>query len=443
MLKQEKSMAKRQLKIWFPILLAAILIFGFHTKSFAADDLDTLIEAAWNAAPSISSLEEKIEAANLMIVQAGVWKDPMIAVEYSNLPVDSFVPGNHAMSGIQFKLQQTFPFPGKTGKREKVAAARVDAVRYELAEKKNQIRGLVTRAYWNLTLARHLKKVTERHILEVENLLTSVKSRYEVGGAGLHDLLRLAVLRDKLIDELNDFDRKDVDLTASINTLLSRPTAVKVETPENIEAEKVWPSQALTYEKALESRSLLKAWTQEAKAQQLAAKRASVEGWPDPTVWAGYRLRDEITNDQGMIVDEGVDFFSVGISFPLPFFNKNRWGAFKQESLANKRSAESKRAALADEIRGELEKAYAAWKRAFQKADTYSKVIFPGQKQTLDATLASYQVGRAGFNSLYAAKVGLLDVERELTKAVFETKIQESIVETLVGDNILVQGVGK
>lgn len=436
-------MARRQREKWLSTLVMAFLFLGVHTQSFAADDPDALVDAAWNATPAVSVLEEKIEGAKQKIPQAGVWQYPVIAVEYSNVPVDSFELGDHAMSGIQFKLQQTFPFPGKTSKREKVATAMADVAKFELAEKKNQIRGMVKRAYWNLTLVRHLKKITQRHVQEVENLLASVTSRYEVGGAGQHDLLRLTVLRARLVDELAEFDRKDIDLTAAMNTLLSRTVTVKIETPDDVEVEKPRLTQALAYEQALESRPLLWVWTQEAKAQQLAAKRASHEGWPDPTIWAGYRLRDEIVNDQGLTTDKGVDFFSVGLSFPLPFSYGSRWGALKKESLAKKKSAESRRAALADEIRGELEKTYAAWNRSFQKADTYSQVIFPGQQQTLKATLAAYQVGRADFTSLFAAEVGLLDVERELIKAVCDTRVQESLVENLVGDNIPVQGAGK
>lgn len=436
-------MKEQMIKTFFTILIVSLLMSVAPVSTQAADNPDALALAAWDVNPSIGASEEKIQAARQKILQASAWTDPLISVEYSNVPVDSFRLGEHAMSGVQFKLQQTFPFPGKTDKREKMAASMTDVARYELAEKKNQIRGMVKRAYWNLTLFRHLKKITNRHILEIESLIASVTSRYEVGGAGQHDILRLTVLRDRLVDDLSEFDRKDIELVAAINSLLSRSPVTKIETPETVEAAKVALSKDSIFASAQKSRPLLFVWTEQAKAEQLAAKRASHEGFPDPTIWAGYRLREEFVNDQGMVMDKGADFFSVGVSFPIPISYGSRWGALKKESLAKKRSAESNHTALVYEIQGELEKAFAGWNRAFEKSKTYSRIILPGQKQTLDATLAAYQVGRADFASLFAAQVGLLDVERALVKAKCETKLQEAKVETLVGGDIPVQGEDK
>jgi outer membrane protein TolC len=433
-------MAIRSIIFRLSFLLVALLIFGAQTDSFAADDPEGLVLMAWGANPSVEALLQKIEAANQKIPQAGVWKDPTIAVEYSNVPVNSFVLGDHPMSGLQFKLQQTFPAAGKTDKREKVAAANAQGVKYELAEKKNQIRFMIKRAYWNLTLNRHLRKITKRHIEEVKNLIASVTSRYEIGQAGQHELLRLIVLGERLSDELLEFDKNDVALVAQINTLLSRPSDGKIETPETVVEEKADISYEAAYENALQTRPLIFVLTQQAKAQDLAAKQAAREGWPDPTVWVGYRLREEVENDMGIITDPGTDFFSAGLSFPIPVNNRSRWGAKKAESLAKKRSAQSSRAALADQIRGELEKTYAAWNRSYEKAKTYSQVIYPGQAQALEATLAAYQVGRAGFSSLFDAEVALLNAERALVRAQCDTKLQKANVQALVGGDIPASG---
>jgi hypothetical protein len=83
-------MTKRQLKIWLSTLMITSLVLGVHTQTHAADDPDTLVKAAWDANPSISALQEKIDAAKQRLPPTGVWKDPMIALEYSNAPVGSF-----------------------------------------------------------------------------------------------------------------------------------------------------------------------------------------------------------------------------------------------------------------------------------------------------------------------------------------------------------------
>lgn len=436
-------MVKLVLKNCIQVLMVAFAIFGILSASVAADDPDALVKIAWGENPSIMALDHKIEAANQRVTRSGAWKDPVFAVEYSNVPVDSFTLGDHAMSGINFKLLQTFTFPGKIGRRENVALAKAEVAKYELAEKKNQIRGMIKSNFWNLTLTRHLKEITNRHIKEVELLVASVESRYETGAAGQHDLYRLMVLKETLVDELSDFHRKEIELLAALNTLLSRPLDFSIETPDSVHTEAIAFNMVSAYEMALQSRPLISVWTAEAKAGRLAAKSASYEGVPDPTIWAGYRLREEVLNNQGMVMDEGGDFFSVGISFPIPFSYNSTFGAAKRESLAKYRSAESMRAAIADQIQGDLGKAYAKWQRAVEKSETYLKILLPGQKQTLNATLAAYQVGRADFTSLFAAQVGLLNIDRGLIEAKVETKIQQAYVETLIGNQIPLSGDSK
>ena len=424
-------------------LFSAFALFIWIGAANAADDPDQLVQIAWQTNPSVASLTEKIEAARQRVPQAGVWADPMLAVEYSNVPVDTFALGDHPMSGVQLKLQQTFPFPGTTGKRKAVAEAMTGVARFDLKEKQNQIRAMVKRAYWNLTLVRHLRVITEQHVQEIDDLVVSVNSRYQTGAAGQHDLLRLMVLRDRLIDDLDDFNRKEATVLASLNTLLNRAPDEPVQTPAKVEPAVVSMPEQEAWDSAQKSHPLVLAKTEQAKADRLGAERASYEGWPDPTVWVGYRFREEITNPQGMVTDKGIDFFTAGLSIPIPVFNGSRWGAAEREKLAQKRSAQSDRAAIAEQIRGELRTAYASWQRAISKSKTYAETIQPVQKQTLQATLAAYQVGRADFTSLYAAEVGLLDVERELIKAKSETWIQQANVETLVGAGIPDQGESK
>ena len=93
-----------------------------------AADLDqsaALVELAMRHNPELSAVTWSIRALEQRVLRARSWPDPMLAVEVSNVPVDSWVLGDHAMSGLQFKLQQTFPFPGKRRLREEVAQGEV------------------------------------------------------------------------------------------------------------------------------------------------------------------------------------------------------------------------------------------------------------------------------------------------------------------------------
>lgn len=431
-------------KTTLTLSLILIGIFLSTSPAPAQDDPDALVLQAWQANFSIRALEDRVHALSQKTDQAMAWMDPVFAVEYSNVPVDSFALGEHPMSGIQLKLQQTLPFPGKNTRREKVTQANAEVARYEVAEKQNQLRGLIHQAYWNLALVRQLKQITVTHIEKADRLLASVKTKYETGGASQQDLLRMMVLRERLRDDLNDFNVSEATLTNAINTALSREEASPVITPGTIVA--VEPDKdAKQYVKAAkDSRPLLKLMTEKAASYQAAAAQASYEGWPDPTIWVGYRIREQVKNDMDVVTDEGVDFFSVGLSFPIPIFNKNRWGAKRRENIREKSAALNSRDNTLLEIKGDLNTSLAAWNRAYQKTQTYEMVLQKQQTQALEASLGAYQVGRANFDTLYGAQVALLDIERALVTAKVKTRLEQAKVQLLVGDEIVMnEGASK
>jgi len=90
----------------------------------------------------------------------------------------------------------------------------------------------VKQAYYRLALARQIKKITEEHVTLIEQLIDAVRIKYEVGRSAQSDLLRLEILRDRLKDSIEDFDRQDRELTAAINATLHRAVATKIITPK-------------------------------------------------------------------------------------------------------------------------------------------------------------------------------------------------------------------
>ena len=91
------------------------------------------------------------------------------------------------------------------------------------------------------------------------------------------------------------------------------------------------------------------------------------------------------------------------------------------------------RAAALDDIRGDLGRVVANWKRSAQKARTYRKDLTPAARLTLDATFASYQVDRADFASLFQAEVQLLNFERATRMAEAAAAEARVDAEAIVG----------
>jgi len=410
------------------MLRAALLLLILIPDAARADGSRALAREAPRQNPSIAALEARITALREQVARAGVWQDPVVAVEYSNVPIDSGVLGDHPMSGLQLKLQQTFPFPGKTRLREEVARAEVKEQEHLLAERKVQLRAMVRRAYYSLALARQLRRVTESHVKLLGQLIDVVRVKYEVGKVGQHDLLRLTVLRDRLEDDLESFDRDDRALTAGINAALHRAAATRIATPARTSVPEPPKRLERLVEAARAGRPRLALLEQQASTERARARQARREKYPDITAWAGYRVRTEAG------ADPGTDFFLLGLSVPLPFFqNDSRWGGAERAAKARVRAAVAEREAELDTIRGELGAVLARWRRAAREAAVYRTKLMPDAHRTLDATFAAYGVDRADFASLYQAELQLLEFERTIRRAENAAALGQVNAEALVG----------
>lgn len=418
--------------------LAAILILsarsaraGAPTDSKnGADVANALADLAIESNPTIDATEDRIQSLNEQVRQAGAWMDPTFSAEYSNMPIDSPVPGEHPMSGVQLTLRQTFYWPGKVRAREDEARSRLRQERLTLAEKKLQLRANLKRAYYRLALNRQLRAVTEEHVRLVSDFLEVVRIKQEAGIVAQHELLQLRVLVAQLKDDLKSFDEFERSLTGVINATLHRSLDVPVPTPARTPVQDpAFDAPALARRAELE-RPLLRRFTAEAETHHAAARRSAREGYPDITLWAGYRLRTSVGTDPG------TDFVSLGISLPIPLAYGTRWGTEQRRNEKLAEAATQERAAELDSIRGELGRIVASWNRSAQKARTYREELTPAARLALEATFASFQVDRADFASLFQAQVQLLNFERITRMAEASAAEARVDAEALVGGKV-------
>ena len=139
------------------ISLLIILLISFSFVLVADENLEILINEAMETNPEISSIEFQIEALNEKEIFVQKLMDPMFAIEYSNVPYDTWKLDENPMSGIQLKLMQTIPFPGKNSKRKAVIESEGQIKKQELAELKLQLKDKIQKAYYRLGLTYRLE----------------------------------------------------------------------------------------------------------------------------------------------------------------------------------------------------------------------------------------------------------------------------------------------
>ncbi len=392
----------------------------------AEDTAGSLAAEALGANPTLDARRAQVEQLSAMAQVAGAWPDPMLAIELSNVPTSSFALGGHGMSGVQLRASQTTRPLRWSSMQHELGDAQTEVAQQALVEAEWQLGATVERLYWRLTLSRLLRAVTEEHLARTQELHSAVLARYEVGKAGQHAVLRLEVLRDRLADSLDDFERTDAVLTAALTRATGR-TAGAFETPTEIAPlspppDGAWAGLAQTH------RPELARMQAQVRQHEAAAQLARNEGMPDLSFWLGYRVRT-FTGAS----DSGTDLVSAGLSVPLGLNSSRKASGL---AAAHLHSAEGSRAAYAaelDRIDEQLASVTARWHRAFSKAGTYDIGLLPAARATLDTTLSDYTLDKADFASLYDAQVVLLDLERAWLIATVETHLQRTEALAVLG----------
>jgi outer membrane protein, heavy metal efflux system len=394
----------------------------------ASAELENLVTQALAAHPSVEAAQLRVDALEHRAVRALAWPEPVLGLEYGAMPLTAPYPGVHPMSGVQLRLQQSFPAPGTVGQRGAAAEARIPVAEASLAGVQVELAAAVRRTWWQLALTRKLRSVTVEHVALVEQLLDTVRASYEVGRAGQHDLLGLQVLAGRLTDDLGEFDRRERELLASLTAALAQDGELTINSPADLRGLSPLPDVAALVPVASSDNPSLRGLAAAADAERAAAATARREAWPDLTLWVGYRLRAAVDG-----VDEGVDQVSVGVSVPLPTATKKRWRRAEEEHEALARAADAEGSAHSDRIRADLEIALARWERAMERTEVYETSLIPAAQASLDAAQSAYRVGQTGFATLYQAEIQLLDLQRTVCVAAVDAHLAEVEVARLLG----------
>jgi outer membrane protein TolC len=414
------------------MVVAFVLLGSVSLPAHAKSDPLELADEAVRENPGIEALRARTQSLAAIARSVGTWKDPMVGIEYTNAPVDSFRLDRSPMSGLQFSLLQNFPEWGWSKASKQVARSRVEASRYATAEAQVQLKRNVEVLFWRLTQSDLLHRVTRSHLARTQELLDAVQLHYEVGRVGQSAVLRLGVLRDRLRDDLDDFQRADRQISAGLNGALARPTRNDFDTPDEVIPLPVEGTAALWLDVAVQDRPELKQAREEVRIEGQEATLARIETRPDVNVWAKYRLRTIST-----ATDDGTDFVSVGMSVPIPWGSRKQGLGREAAHREAERGARARLTAAVDRIESELHVAEAAWARAYEKATSYQRSLIPAARATLETTLSDFSVGKADFASLYESEVELLMLENAYITAAIETHIQSANARSISGSSKL------
>ena len=384
--------------------------------------LESLIEEALDRNLKIKTQENHWESSKLKIPQAGAWMDPKLNVSIMNFPYSDFTFSSEPMTQKQISLTQTFPFPGITSLKERVAEQESETVAYLVSDTRNGVVKGVSIAYYDLFFIDKSIEITLKNKQLLNEYIINTSKKYEVGIGLQQDVFKAQVAFSKLLDKLISLRKRREAITVRLNSLLNRPMTDTVGELSDIKHEQVALDMQSLQSIAVANRPMLQALGATVDRNRTAYELALKQNWPEFGVGLVYGQRDNRR-----------DFFTVRFSVGLPLWKNRKQDKKIDESLSDISAAESMYEDSRTTIYGQVGELVALLEESDERLELLKNVIIPQATQSLISATSAYQVNRIDFLTLLNNQITLFDFEVNYFRLLTEYKKNLSNLEFVVG----------
>jgi len=397
------------------LFLACTLMLNVNTVlATEVLSLDKAVTEALAVNPGLAAIETRAKALAEIPDQAEALPDPSLSVNILNLPLDSFSFTQEGMTQFQVSIAQALPYPGKLALRSQAARHEAGAAEADVAEKRLQLVRDVKTVWWNLFYLDRALEVIARNQILLQQFVNVAETRYTVGRGLQQDILLAQLELSKLSDSAILIENMRGNEAVRLNVLMDHPAADAIQLPVAVdETLQALNTPAALQQQAQTTRPRLAAQTERLGAARSRVDLAKKDYAPDFKVGAVYGLRNG-NNPDG---SSRADFGSVLFSMNLPLYTGS-----KQDRAVDQRNAEwmQQKYRLHDQrnqVASQIQLAMIDYRLAGERTQLFQQEIIPQARQTVDAMMAGYQVGKVDFLDLIRSQTTLYDYETQYWKA--------------------------
>jgi len=349
------------------------------------------------------------------------WKypDPKVGIFWMEFPYKKD-PRDYTkpMGGVELRLTQPVPFPGRLSVEARVSGAETRMSLYQLALEKNRI----TREFLSQTASAlaliELLNLTEEYANQIKIVADVARTRYSVGRGSLADVsraqLRYSSYTERSVKIKGALESRIEELVYYLENGIASGEEDGRSDSARKEAARLFAQNLLTngdldrYEEELvrlikntESRleevSVEIALRRtELELQERKTTLSKMEVLPDMELFAAYRKRDPVQGDPG----SGEDFVSFGISMRLPFWSS----VSNPRNVASRKSAAKAASMSVDDTRKQIRSFYRSFHENYatlgDRIAMYDEKLIPQAKLARDSSRLAYETGRVDFSAL-------------------------------------------
>lgn len=377
------------------------------THSIEQVTLEQALEMAEQRQPEIAEAKAMVEAAQGRARQAGAFPNPEAIAGAQQIPFDGASKEREYVAGVA----QSIPLSRRLSKARQAELLEREVRARGLEVKRRHIRKRVHSAFATALYQEKAYQAQNAIRQNAEKALAVTQARFEAGDALREDLARMEMelSRAKVEAQRAESLHKQalVALSSAIGdaTLLVRSLAGTLDEAFEIPTLESLAANLSTQPEV----SLAEA---DVRARHARVDAAEAERIPDIKVELLYhRLESSQANT-----------FDVGLSLPLPLFNRNQGRL--QEARAEATAAEARLRMTQNELAARLRQSYLQLTAALANSQAIKTEVLPRADTVLRTAEARYAAGDASLNDILpvrrdwaALQLGYLESLRDVLRA--------------------------
>ncbi len=374
--------------------------------------------------PIILRERQNIVAARGDVVSASRLPNPELDLSSESYPLFENSPGPffNRQEGI-VKVGQTIETAGKRRKRTAVAQQDVAVAESSLQDTIRQLKLEFRGRYYGVILAKAQHELATQILSQYDEILKLNEARYKQGEVSGLDFTRLQTERLRFF---NDVVEARLQLrnakTALLELLGADDVGADLDVTESLDYTPFEVVLADLQREAEQARADLLAQRQrlEREGRELTFQKSL--GIPNITPSFGYKR------------DFGLNTVAVGISLPLPLFNRNQGSVARAVAILEQQRHELQRVQL--QVRRDIQQAYQGLLAQRERVLALQSTYVPSARRARDIAQASYRLGALDLIGFLDAERSYRETVRAYNQSLFDYRLAIFILQAAVGKEL-------
>jgi len=368
--------------------------------------------------PSLAAFTKEREAAEAAASQAGALPNPVLDIAADNLRNVRKAEAGDRSTTIQ--IGQLVELGGKRGARVGVAAASRDLAAWDYEARRIELGAQATQRFVDLLEAQQRRALADESLELARQVGDAVAKRVQAGKVSPVEETKARLAQAGSDVELEQARRELNAARRALGALWANPDPRFERAVGDLESPLQLPALHQLSGRVRDNPALAR-WSSEVARRRAGVDVESAKAFPDVTVTAGVTRFSQF-DDRA---------WSVGVSLPLPLFDRNRGGVLE----ASRRLAKAGDEYRAEEVRllAELSQAYERLAAIIREIEVLRATLLPGARSAFEAAARGYELGKFGFLDVLDAQRTLFQTRTQYLRALADGQRGVSEIERLVG----------